>query len=182
MPHRTPKHQAELLATGRSLAGQGGLAAITVPALCEGAGISERTFKRLYPGLNAYLGQLARVQLDEARDLLTRMTHNMPPGLPRLKLAMETYLQANLQRPLLREIMRDLRTDPAIETLMRERITGFTMMTGLELRRAKWPRPEMTARLLTTAVLETIFAEFEAGRVLPEYRATLFRYLDHRSP
>ncbi|HUP91280.1 MAG TPA: hypothetical protein VM074_03460 [Solimonas sp.] len=181
MPADKPfKHRAALLAAGREIAERDGLKALTAARLCTAAKVGERAFKRQYPAMNAFLLDLAEVMLDEARDLTTRLTHNMPAGVGRLKLAMETYLSANQQRPVLREIMRDLRGDDAVEALVKRRLVGFTMMTQLELRRVKWPNAEITARLLTTAALETIFAEFEAGRALPEYRDVMFRYLDSR--
>lgn len=179
MPARPPAEQRlALLTAGHRILEAEGLSGFSVATACAAAGVSERSFKRHFADRDAFLCALAEQFLDEARDVVTRLTDNMPAGIGRLKLSLETYLAANLQRPALREIMRELRSDERAESLMRRRLTGFTMMTQLELKRARWPNAEITARLLTAAALETIYAEFEARRALPECRDLLFRYLD----
>ncbi len=174
--------RACLLAAGRRVAGRTDRQRLTLAAICAEAGVSEKRFAALYPSLSAYQGELAAALIDDIRDTLTRVTANMPAGIARLKLAIETYLEANLAQPALRELLTALRFDPVGAAVIRRRVAGFIVMMELELRTAHWPQPSACARLLTAGVIEIAHAEHEADLRLPALRSTLFRYLDSPLP
>ena len=100
----------------------------------------------------------------------------MPPGRTRLQLALDAYLQALLERPALHALAQRLRFHAEGARLIRQRVSAFNMLLVLELKACGWPRPEVTARLCTAALLETAVAEAEAGYKLPELRSMLGDY------
>lgn len=180
-PNDASADRTALLAAGRRLSEQLRLAELSAEAVCAAAGLSVERFHALYPSLTAYHCELLGRLIDDVRDAVARITTNMPGGVARLKLALETYLEANVSRPTLRELLVTLRFDAAGIEVIRKRVSGFRVMMELELRTAQWPRPAATARLLTAAVTDIAQAEQEAGARQSGMRATLFHYLDSRS-
>jgi hypothetical protein len=83
------------------------------------------------------------------------------------------YLDANLERPAMRVLMREMRVDPAIGERILERVRGFTVILQMELRELGWLRRDAAAPLYAAMAVEIAQAEFEAGRRLPELRETL---------
>src|SRR3546814_17651819 len=71
---------------------------------------------------------------DETRDLIARMTLNMPAGRSRLQVAIDAYLQGFLERPGLRALSSRLRFHPQGAAVIRQRIQGFQLMLQLELK------------------------------------------------
>lgn len=176
-----------LLAAGRrppaaGLSDQVRRSELTAQAVCAGAGLPLARFESIYPSIERYHCELLGRLIDDVRDAVARITTHIVGGIPRLKLSLETSLEANASRPTLRELLMALRFEPGGIELIRNRVSGFRVMMELELRAAQWPRPAATARLLTAAVTDIAQAEQEAGGRLPGLRETLFRYLDSRSP
>lgn len=181
-PADTDDSRSRLLAAGRRLSDRVRLSELTAQAVCAEAALPLDRFASIYPSIEAYHCELLGRLIDDVRDAVARITTNMAGGIPRLKLSLETYLEANASRPTLRELLMALRFDPDGIELIRKRVSGFRVLMELELRSAQWPHPAATARLLTAAVTDIAQAEQEAGGRVPGLRETLFRYLDSRSP
>src|SRR3546814_19661751 len=105
---------------------------------------------------------------DETRDLIARMTLNMPAGRSRLQVAIDAYLQGFLERPGLRALSSRLRFHPQGAAVIRRRIQGFKLMLQLELKTNGWPFPEASPRLATAATLEPGLAEKIGRTSVPE--------------
>jgi AcrR family transcriptional regulator len=178
MQARRTSPRERLLAAGRELLEQRGVGFVTPDTVSTEAGLKPGRFKRAFASNDAFLLELMEILGDEVRDSLAKLTLNMPPGLPRMKLTIDSYLAANVQRPALRELVDTLRTDAAGAEAVRRRVAAFTMMMELELKSVKWPQAAAAARLLTAAIVEISLAEYEAGESLPELRATLYNYLE----
>jgi AcrR family transcriptional regulator len=177
-PSKRPALRERLLAAGRRLAERGGIEGLGAEAVAREAGLKGGTFARQFPTHSLFLGELMEGFADEVRGTVAKLTLNMAPGLPRMKLAIDSYLAANVQRPALRELVITLRADPAGAEAIRRRILAFMMMMELELKSIKWPRAAAAARLITAAVIEISMAEYEARAPLPEFRSTLYTYLE----
>jgi AcrR family transcriptional regulator len=181
MPTATPSGgplHTRLLAAGRRLADTPGVTVIDEAAVCAAAGMAPEALRDAFGDLETFRCALLASLIDDTRDRVARITNNMPAGIERLKLAIETYLEANMQRPALRELLSELRFTHAGSDIIRSRVAGFGVMMGVELRALGRPHPEATARLLTAAVTEIAQAEHEAGGRLTAMRAALLRYLD----
>ncbi len=171
-----------LLAAAIELARQLPLAALTTTRICQSAGVAASQFAGVWPDPAAFEHELLAALLDEVRDSVAKSTLGMPAGLPRLKLAIEAYLNANGARPTVRALAYKLQAGPAGAAILRSRVAGFTLMMEMELQALHWPRPAAVARLFTAAILEIAYAEHEAGSALPELRETVFHYFDRRGP
>jgi AcrR family transcriptional regulator len=178
MPSAPAHLRDRLLAAGRRLLERVGADGVTAESVAEEAGLKAGTFQRHFGTPEAFLCALMEAMADEVRASLAKLTLNMPAGLPRMKLAIDSYLAANVERPRLRELVTRLRADPEGARAIQRRIVAFTMMMELELKSLKRPRASATARLLTAAVIETSMAEYEARAPLPDFRATLYTYLE----
>ena len=172
-----PQTCAALLSAGLGLARQRGVAALSAAAVAQAAGLAESAFAACFASRSEYLSALAGLLMDEVRGAVADAIAGMPSGRARLRGATETYLDANFARPQLREMVMELRFDAVGAELIRSRIAAFAQAAQSELAAVGWPRPAVTARLLTIAMIEAATAEFEARRVLPEYRRTLHAYL-----
>lgn len=167
-----------LLDAGLELAQTARLERLTVAGVCARAGLKAATFHRQFASERAFHVELMQLLYGGVRRSIAKLTYNMPAGLPRMKLAIEAFLAANLARPALRQMALELRSDPAGAEVIRRQVLGFMMMMELELKSIGWPRPVPSARLLTAGIVETTLAEYEAGKALPAFRSTLFDYLD----
>ncbi len=178
VPSEIAPVRERLLAAGRRLADTPGVKRIDESAVCAAAGLAPEALHEAYETAHHFRCALLAALIDDTRDRVARITSNMPAGVERLKLALETYLETNLQRPPLRELLSELRFTHEGAEIIRSRVAGFGVMMGLELRALERPHPEETARLLTAAVTEIAQAEHEAGTRLAAMRDTLLRYLD----
>ncbi|MEC9362179.1 MAG: hypothetical protein VYC42_03055 [Pseudomonadota bacterium] len=175
---RTDPLRQRLLSAGRSLLDAEDGGNFDPASVCAAAGAPPESLPRLFGDWDAYRCALLAAMIDEVRERVARITSNMPAGIERLKLALETYLEANVQRPPLRRLLSDLRFTRQGADLIRSRVAGFGIVLGVELRALGRPHPEATARLLTAAVTEIAQAEHEANARVPALRRTLLRYLD----
>ncbi|WP_154662534.1 hypothetical protein [Solimonas flava] len=166
-----------LLQAAHRLAGEGG-APPDAARIAAAAGMPPSAVDAHFGGFDALQCELLALLYDEVRDLVAKLTLNMPAGRVRLQLAIDTYLQALLDRPALAALTRRLRFHPRGAAILRQRVTGFSLMFQLELKAMGWPFAPQTARLCTAALIETATAEAAAGRRLPELRAALLGYFD----
>lgn len=175
-PTRTQLSQAarRLVETARGDIGAADVAAT--------AGLPITSITETYGDFDALLCELLGQLQDETRDLVARMTLNMPVGRSRLKLAIDTYLQALLERPGVPALAHRLRLHPQGAAVIRQWIRGFNLMLQLELKTNGWQYPEASARLATAAIIDIGRAEAEAGHPLPELRQTLLNYFDTGAP
>lgn len=172
----------QLLAAGRSLAAQVGRGGLTREAICGQAGLGTADFAALYPSDEAFHCDLLASLLDELRDTIARATAGMPAGIPRLKMSVETYLEAQARQPTLCELRDTLyiHRDGA-QALVRHR-SGFSVMVALELKASGWPEHQAAGELLAAAIAEVARAERQDVQPMPGLRQTLYRYLDHLMP
>lgn len=171
----TNQTRIQLLQAARRLldAGRGEISAADVAAA---ASLPVTSIADTYGDFETMLCELLGQMYDETRELLTRMTLNMPVGRSRLKLSIDAYLQALLERPGLRTLANRLRFHPQGAAVIRQRVRGFNLMLQLELKNNGWRHPEASARLATAAIIEIGLAESAAGQPLPELRETLLNY------
>jgi hypothetical protein len=115
--------------------------------------------------------------LDEIRDIALDVTSHMTAGVPRMWRGIEIYLDGRLDRPAMHELARQLSGHADAARLSRTRSRVFARIFETEFRSSGWPDVEENGHLLVALINETVQAEHEAGRRLPEYRATLHAFL-----
>lgn len=141
------------------------------------AGVEVADAERCYPEFNAYLTDLMMFLLDEARDIAVEATANMEYGVTRLWHGIQAYLDARLDRRATHELSRLLRGYAPAAQASRSRSGGFSLVISTEFRAIGWPDPVEHGHLLTALTSETVQAEHETGRRLPEYRGIIHDFL-----
>ncbi|MGH8453073.1 MAG: hypothetical protein ACRESW_00830, partial [Nevskiales bacterium] len=168
----------QLLEAGDRLLLSGAAATdITPNRLALLAGVEPEELARCYPDFDAYRTELLALLLDEARDIAVEATAHQPPGIASIWRGIETYLDARLDRAATHELSRLLQGYPAAARFSRGRSAGFARIIATALQAIDWQHPQENAHLIIALVSETVQAEYEAGRRLPEYRATLHAFL-----
>lgn len=154
-----------------------GVAELTPERLALLSGVEPNEVEICYPDFNVYLTELLASLLDQARDIAVEATSHHPAGVARLWRGIEVYLDARLDRAAIHELSQQLQGYPAAARLSRGRSNAFVQVIATELRSLGRPDPQETAHLIIALTSETVQAEYEAHRRLPEYRATLQAFL-----
>ncbi len=141
------------------------------------AGVEPDDLATCYPDFNLYLTELLTFLLDEARDITVEATAHQSPGIARMWHGIEAFLDARLDRPAIHELSRQLQGYAAAARLSRSRSSGFVRIFATEFQSAGWPDAQENAQLVVALVSETVQAEHEVVRRLPEYRSTLHAFL-----
>ncbi len=154
------------------------LEAFSATRLALLAGVEADDFSDCYQDWDDYLAALFGFLLNEVRDIAVEATAHMSPGIPRMWRGVEAYLDARLDRPVIHELSRRLQGNAEALRLSRGRSAAFVRIFATEFRSAGWEDAEACGHLMTALVSETVQAEYESGRRLPEYRSTLRDYLE----
>jgi hypothetical protein len=181
-PRRSPETMAALRqrlveAGDRLLLSGAPLDTLTPNRLALVAGVEDAEFEAVYPDFRAYLTDLMTFLLDGVRDIALEVTARMGPGIPRIWQGIEVYLDGRLDRPAIHELARGLQGYAAAVRLSRARSRAFARIFTAEFSVVGRADAEENGHLLVALVNETVQAEYEAGRRLPEYRATLHAFL-----
>ncbi|WP_169577641.1 TetR/AcrR family transcriptional regulator [Sinimarinibacterium sp. CAU 1509] len=170
--------RAALLAAGLRVLATNPPDQVTPEKVAHEAGVEVAAFARHFSSMPDFLCAALAQLSDRVRDKVARIMTNMSPGLPRLQVAVETYLEASRHTPLLRSLSLHLRSDPHYVEFLRSRVAGFSLMMELELRTLKHPFPAETARLLTAAAMEVGATETLAGKRQPALREAWLRFCE----
>ena len=141
------------------------------------AGVEASDVERCYPNFKAYLTDLMVFLLDEAREFAVEATANMEYGVTRMWRGIQAYLDARLDRRATHDLVRQLRGYAPAARASRSRSGGFSLVIATEFRAIGWPDPVEHAHLVTALISETVEAEYEAGRRLPDYRGIIYDFL-----
>ncbi len=150
---------------------------LTVASLSQAAQVAPGAYYMHFDGLETFQLALLRQLLDEVRAEVTHSMAAQTPGKHRMQCALTTYLDASLQRPALRSLLRDLHFHAAARELLSSRTRGYTTLIRLEFELLRWPRPAATAHLFVAMISEVVLAELESGAMRPDLRQVLFGYL-----
>jgi hypothetical protein len=153
-------------------------ASLTAAAVERTARARAGAVRRCFGSMPGYRLALLDGWMKQVRDSVVEATTRLPPGPKRIRAAMEAWLDASLEHPLLRRMLMEP-GEPAQAEHVYAQVRGFTLMLQMELSNIAWLRAVAAARLYTAMAIETAFAELEAGRRLPEFRETLFAPLEH---
>lgn len=137
---------------------------------------TEEEFVALFPTRSAFRRELLGLLFAEARAAVIRVTTAIPSGLEQLLTAFRAYLDYNLAHPALQELAHQVQFDPVGYDMLMRMETGTAMVTQADLQAAGATHAAARARLLTSAAVAVVRAEFKAGKVQPELREVLAEY------
>ena len=156
------------------------LAQLDFAELCSQESVDMAAARNFFESDEVFYRELLSRLMLVVRDEMLAPLASMNAGIPRLIRAINSYLDAQLDRPLVRELMLALRRRENGADFVRSRIAAFNVLIAAELRSLSWPHPDITARLLVAVVIETATIEFERGEKSPEARAICNDYLESR--
>lgn len=123
----------------------------------------------------AFRRQLMAALMVRARDEMLEISQRRAAGAARVHAAISAYLDAQLKRPALRELMLQIRETAGGQAYIRRQIAGFAILIAAELRAMGRPHPEVAARLLVAGIVEAANMEFEHGGRLEAARELILR-------
>lgn len=172
-----------LIDAGFRLAGQVGLAAMSVNLVVEEAGVSKGTFFHHFGDRAGYLLALHRGFHDRLIGDILEAIAPFPAGRDRLLAAADGYLDGCLDNRGVRALLLDARAEPAISAEVRERNDQMSLLCEADFKVLQWPHPRDGARLWVGLVAEAALIEFDAGgRRRPPVREALAHYLGPAVP
>ena len=138
------------------------------------------TVVALFGSEAAFRRQLLDALMTRVRGEMLSAVEGLDAGNTRVVSGLNAYLDAQLKRPVIRELMQVLKEVDGGTDYIRGRIAGFNYLIAAELKSISWPNPELTARLLAAAVIEAATIEFECGKRLDDLRGIFADYLHAR--
>lgn len=138
------------------------------------------TVVKLFGSEAAFRRQLLDALMTRVRGEMLSAVEGMDAGNTRVLSGLNAYLDAQLKRPVIRELMQVLKEVDGGTDYIRGRIAGFNYLIAAELKSISWPHPELTARLLAASVIEAATIEFECGKRLEDMRGIFADYLHTR--
>lgn len=138
------------------------------------------TVVELFGSESAFRRQLLDALMIRVRGEMLSAVEGLDAGNTRVLSGLNAYLDAQLKRPVIRELMQVLKEVDGGTDYIRGRIAGFNYLIAAELKSISWPHPELTARLLAASVIEAATIEFECGKRLEDMRSIFADYLYKR--
>jgi AcrR family transcriptional regulator len=168
-----------LLDAGQRLLGTADLARISVNAIVAEAGMAKGSFYQHWPSRTEYIRALHVRFHDQLTEMFVSATANMPPGLERLNVAINVYLDGCLADPATKALLAQSRTEAGLSDLVAARNAGAanTMVADLEV--LGWASPAAIATLLVAAIAEIALLELTAARRLDDLRRAVLRLAAH---
>jgi TetR/AcrR family transcriptional regulator, transcriptional repressor for nem operon len=166
--------RVELLDSAVAVADRVGLAELSVAGVTAEAGVAKGTFYVHFTDRGALLVALHRRFHDELFARILADTAGRAPGPARLRARLLAFLDGCREMPGVRSLLRDARSEPAVDAEVRRRNAQARRVLAEDLR-APGPtgHEQHTARLLVAATVEAATAELDAGRRLPGLRRAL---------
>ena len=174
--------RALLIATGMKMARRMPLSEADPDLICERARLPRSAFDEAFPSLTEFVIALQQHFMDALRDRMFALTTGVPPGMMRLKLATEVYLEACLGQHALRAWLIEGRRDPRVAARLQVQNQNYTLLIAGDFAAAGWPAAAAAARLYVAMANEASFIEHSAGQKVPDARDTLWHFLDHAAP
>ena len=134
---------------------------------------------RWFPDWPGYLGKLTEHFVNEVMSDVIEETSALAPGVERLCRLSNSYLDANLRRPWLRQLFCLLYETESGAAIRRTQKSLWNALCGFEMNAAGVIRPELMARMAGAIMWEVLIAERSSGHALPASRDKMHRFLHH---
>lgn len=166
--------RVQLLDGAVAVADRVGLADLSVAGVTAEAGVAKGTFYVHFADRTALLVALHRRFHDELFARILAATDGCAPGPARLQARLLAFLDGCRAMPGVRGLLRDARSESAIDTEVQRRNAQAWRVLAEDLRVADpTGHEQQTARLLVAATVEVATAELDAGRRLTGLRRAL---------
>ncbi len=155
-----------------------GLAAVTIDALVERAGVAKGTFYVHFDDRQAFLREVHRDLHQRLADAIAAACESLPAGLERLDRGIEAYLDGCLAERGRKALLFDARSETALSEDVARQNDSFSRRVAADLRAARHPQPLAAARLVVAMAAETAFHEMRSGKRDAALRSALRHLVD----
>jgi AcrR family transcriptional regulator len=166
-----------LLDAGLTVAGQHGLAGMSVNRVVAEAGVAKGTFYVHFADRDEFLAALRKRFDDEVRAEVAAAIGSLGPGAMRLRGGMEAYLDVCLRHQGVKALLLEARNDPGVAGEMGARTAAFAALAEADLAAMGWDRAGTAAGMVVAMAAELSLAELAVGRADPAGRDVLWRML-----
>jgi TetR/AcrR family transcriptional repressor of nem operon len=168
-----------LIDAGLRLAERTGLNGLSINLLVEEAGVSKGTFFHHFGDRATYVLALHREFHDRLLTEIEDATDGLAPGMERLAVAANAYLDGCLRNRGVRALLLEARADPLIAEEIGARNARTARLIQTDFTVMKWPHPLESAQLWVGMTAEAALLELRAGRRSPAVRAALQHFTNH---
>jgi TetR/AcrR family transcriptional regulator, transcriptional repressor for nem operon len=166
-----------LLEAGLQVAGEHGLAGLSVNQVVAAAGVAKGTFYVHFADRSAFVDALHERFHQRVADAAAEAVEGVPPGAEQIARAAVAYLDVCLAFPAVKALALEARSDPALASPMAGRHDRAAQTMVPSFKAMGWPDTTAAAQLFSAMTAEIALREFEAGRKVPAARRTLRRFL-----
>jgi TetR/AcrR family transcriptional repressor of nem operon len=181
MPTRaeaTQQTRVALLDAGLAVAEQLGLSGLSVNRVVAEAGLGKGTFYVHFPDRDTYVIALHQTFTERILAAVRGNQSEAPPGLARLRVATETYLDTCLRAPGVRAFLFEARAEPGISDEIAISNDRFAELITADLDAMGWRHPNRAARLAVSMAAEQALLELRRGGQDTQGRQVLWRLLE----
>ena len=174
-----PSHRTfdTLLDAGIAVAEEHGLAGLSVNRVVAAAGVAKGTFYVHFADRATFIDALHARFHEHVQQAVAEAIAGVPPGVDRLVLGAEAYLDLCLEDRAVKALALEARSDPGLSASMSARHDRFSASAIPSFKAMGWPDPTAAAQLLAAMTAEIAIRELDAGRRLPASRRSLRRFL-----
>jgi TetR/AcrR family transcriptional repressor of nem operon len=169
--------RAQLLDAGVAVAGQEGLAGLSVNRVVAEAGVAKGTFYVHFADREAFVDALHARFHERVEQAVAKATAGTEPGAERLLKGIEVYLDVCLEDRAVKALALEARTEAALTASMSARHERAAAATIPSLKAMGWSDPKAASLLLAAMTAEIAILELDAGRRQPGARRALRRFL-----
>jgi TetR/AcrR family transcriptional repressor of nem operon len=176
-PGKARRTYEALLDAGVAVAGQDGLAGLSVNRVVAEAGVAKGTFYVHFADREAFIDALHARFHERVADAAAAATAGTAPGAQWIVLGVEAYLDVCLADRAIKALALEARTDTALTASMAARHERAAAVAIPSFKAMGWPDARAAAQLLAAMTSELAVRELDAGRRLPAARRALRRFV-----
>ncbi|MFE7800908.1 TetR/AcrR family transcriptional regulator [Nocardia sp. NPDC057440] len=166
-----------LLIAGTVVAEREGLQRLSINAVVAEAGMAKGTFYRHFVNRRSYVIALHRRFFDSLSQKVMAALVGIPPGLERVGLSLDAFLDACLDARGTEAFMVQARTDPDLREEIRRRHEIFVAVGQPDMVAVGWPDPNAASQLKVAMVAEICIAELDVRRPRRDLRRAAVQML-----
>jgi len=171
-----------LLTAGMIVAEREGLHRLSINAVVGEAGVAKGTFYHHFPSRGSYVTTLHRRYYAIVSDHVTAAVAGVQPGLERIRVSMDAFLDACLSTRGAEAFMVQARFDPDLRAEVRNSQERFIALSRPDMVAVGWSDPDAAAELKVAIVKEICYAEIDTRRPRRDLRAAAVRMLAGLQP
>lgn len=162
-----------LLDAGVNVAAERGLTGLSVNAVVDAAGMAKGSFYHHFANRREYLVALHRAYHDALNREVDKAIAGLSPGPDRLRLGIETFLDACRRTKATKALLAQSRTAADLLPEVTRRNSDAAAIMTPDIAAIGWPDPPAVAALAVAMIAETALAELYNDAPRPDLRTAI---------